>query len=288
MEEAAVAFCPGHISGYFRPVRGETPKRTGSTGAGIVISEGVTALVRPAPRTYVEITRVDREGSVIERLPCSPPVEYLMETLDVTAKISTRCHLPISAGFGLSGAALTSSAMAANQVFALGYTPEECSWFAHEAEILHKTGLGDIAACQGGGVDCRKGPGIDADIARLPGPFPPLCAVTFGPLASPGILGDPAVMERVNRAFPGSCPGSIDELITLSREFAEKSGLITPDVRLALDLCDAAGVPASMTMLGNGIFAIGDDILPVLSGFPGFFSLEVAKTGPCLLKVDSW
>jgi pantoate kinase len=95
-------------------------------------------------------------------------------------------------------------------------------------------------------------------------------------------------MERVNRAFPGSCPGSIDELITLSREFAEKSGLITPDVRLALDLCDAAGVPASMTMLGNGIFAIGDDILPVLSGFPGFFSLEVATNGPCLLKVDSW
>ena len=178
--------------------------------------------------------------------------------------------------------------MAANQVFALGYTTAECSRFAHEAEILHKTGLGDIAACQGGGVDCRKGPGIDADIVRLAGPFPPLCSVTFGPLASPGILGDPAVMERVTRAFPGTCPVSIDELLTLSREFAEKSGLITPDVRHALDLCDTAGVPASMTMLGNGIFAIGENVLPVLSGFPGFFSLEVATSGPRLLKVDSW
>ena len=288
MEEAAVAFCPGHISGYFRPVRGNSLKKTGSTGAGIVISEGVTVLVEPADRTDVEITRVDHQGSVIEQVQHSPPIAYLMETLRVTASVRTRCHLPISAGFGLSAAALTASAIAANQTFALGYSLTECSWFAHEAEILHKTGLGDIAACQGGGIDCRKGPGIDADIVRLTGPFPPLFAVTFGPLPSPGILGSPAAMERVALAFPGSCPGTIEELLTLSREFAEESGLITPDVRSALDLCDTEGVPASMTMLGNGIFAIGENALPVLSGFRGFFSLQVATGGPHLLEVDSW
>ena len=288
MEAASVAFCPGHISGYFRPVQGDSLRKTGSTGAGLVISEGVTVLVKQAPRTHVEITRTDRKGSVIERVPGSPPIEYLMKALGVTARISTRCHLPISAGFGLSGAALTASAMAANQVFSLGLTTAECSWSAHEAEILHKTGLGDIAACQGGGIDCRKGPGIDADIVRLTGHFPPICAVTFGPLPSPGILGSPEAMEKVTRAFPGMCPGSIEELLTLSRAFAEKSGLITPAVRHALDLCDTEGVPASMTMLGNGIFAIGDTALPVLSRYPSVFSLEVATTGPRLLPVDSW
>jgi len=245
--------------------------------------------VEPSSLTCVEITRADRQGSVIERLPGSPPVEYLMETLGVTAKVSTRCHLPISAGFGLSAAALAASAIAANQAFALGYSITECSWFAHEAEILHKTGLGDIAACQGGGVDCRKGPGIDADIVRLPGPFPPVYAVTFGPLPSPGILGAPDVMERVTRAFPGTCPGSIEELFTLSRAFAEKSGLITPDIRKALEFCDSAGVPASMTMLGNGIFAIGENAFHVVSGISGrVFSLQVATSGPRLLPFDSW
>ena len=276
MEEAAVAFCPGHISGYFRPVRGDTLRenreyRGRHRHFGRCDGTGGTS----PPSHSVEITRVDQQGSVIERLPGSPPVEYLMETLGVTAKVSTRCHLPISAGFGLSAAALTSSAMAANQAFALGYTLAECSWFAHEAEILHKTGLGDVAACQGGGVDCRKGPGIAADIARLPGPFPPVYAVTFGPLPSPGILGDPAVMERVTRAFPGTCPGSIEELLILSRAFAEKSGLITPDVRQALDLCDTAGVLASMTMLGNGIFAIGRKCRTTY--YPGFHRFSLSR-----------
>jgi pantoate kinase len=288
MEEASVAFCPGHISGYFKPVRGDTLRKTGSTGAGIVISEGVTVLVEPAPFTRVEITQVDQQGSVIERLPGSPPVEFLMETLGVSAKVSTRCHLPISAGFGLSAAALTASAIAANHAFALGYTMAECSSFAHEAEILHKTGLGDIAACQGGGVDCRKGPGIAAAITRLHGPFPPVYAATFGPLPSPGILGDPGIMERVTLAFPGTCPASIEELVILSRAFAEKSGLITPDVRQALDICDTAGVLASMTMLGNGIFAIGKNAEHVLTGFSQVFTLHVATRGPRLQAFESW
>ena len=288
MEKAAVAFCPGHISGYFRPVRGKSTRETGSIGAGIVISEGVTVLVEKARVTDVEITRTNRQGSVIERVQGSPPVEYLIEALGINAAVSTRCHLPISAGFGLSAAALTASAMAANQAFSLGLSQAECSLHAHEAEILHKTGLGDIAACQGGGIDCRKGPGIDADITRLPGPFPPVYALTFGPLPSPGILGSPVAMERVSLAFPGRCPGSLEELLSLSREFSEKSGLITPDVRSALDLCDSAGVPASMTMLGNGIFAIGDHALPVLSGISPVFSLHVATSGPGLLPPDSW
>ena len=50
MEKASVAFCPGHISGYFRPLRGVSPEKTGSAGAGIVISEGVTVQVKPSSR----------------------------------------------------------------------------------------------------------------------------------------------------------------------------------------------------------------------------------------------
>lgn len=288
MEKASVAFCPGHISGYFRPLRGESSRKTGSAGAGIVISEGVTVRVTPFHRTRVEITRTNRQGSVIERIPYAPAIEYLMETLGITAEVTTRCYLPISSGFGLSAAALTASALAANQLFSLGITKEECSWLAHESELLYKTGLGDVAACQGGGIDCRKGPGIDADIIRLTGSFPPICAVTFGPLPSPDILGSPAIMEQVSSSFPGTCPGSIEELLTLSRAFAEKSGLITPDVRHALDLCDRAGVYASMTMLGNGIFAIGENALTVLSDFPHIFSIRVATSGPRLLPVESW
>ena len=155
----------------------------------------------------MEITRTDRQGSVIERIHCAPGIEYLMDTLGITADITTRCYLPISSGFGLSAASLTASALAANQVFSLGLTKKECSMFAHKAEIQYKTGLGDVAACQDGGIDCRKGPGIDAEIIRLTGAFPPICAVTFGPLPSPDILGSSASMEQVSLSFPGIVPG---------------------------------------------------------------------------------
>ena len=53
-----VAFCPGHISGYFKRIQGDTVASTGSIGAGIVISEGVTAMVKPADQTSICIRRI--------------------------------------------------------------------------------------------------------------------------------------------------------------------------------------------------------------------------------------
>ena len=37
---SVTAYCPGHISGYFKRVIGKTPEPTGSIGAGIVIDPG--------------------------------------------------------------------------------------------------------------------------------------------------------------------------------------------------------------------------------------------------------
>ena len=54
-QRTVTAFCPGHISGYFRRIEGESVAATGSIGAGIVISEGVTATVTPADSTSVSV-----------------------------------------------------------------------------------------------------------------------------------------------------------------------------------------------------------------------------------------
>ena len=80
----------------------------------------------------------------------------------------------------------------------------------------------------------------------------------------------------VVRAFPASCPTSVEDFFRLSRRFAEESGLITPDVRTALDGCDGESIAASMTMIGNGIFAYGTGAERVLSGYGEVFKLDVA------------
>jgi pantoate kinase len=62
--------------------------------------------------------------------------------------------------FGCSAAALLSSITALSELFSLELQRHEIAALAHEAELVHRTGLGDVAASQGGGLACRKGPGM--------------------------------------------------------------------------------------------------------------------------------
>ena len=92
-------------------------------------------------------------------------------------------------------------------------------------------------------------------------------------------------MEKVALAYPGRCPADIDDFFMLSRQFAESSGLITGPVRVILSACDDANVPASMTMLGEGVFAYGKDAEAVLSQFGKVYVSSIAEKGPTILEV---
>lgn len=275
MDGAAVARSPGHLSGYFRRIPGDTAQATGSSGAGIVIEEGV--LARAVPSRSPAVRMIFPGNRPVTGGP--PLIESAMERLGVSAEVITESTLPPGAGFGLSAAALLASISALSALFDLGLSDPAIASLAHEIEVINRTGLGDVAACQGGGIECRKGPGIGAEIDRIPDPGRIIHAVSFGPIPTPQVLGDPAWMERIDRAFPGRCPRDLGDLFSLSRDFAERSGLITPRVREVLGACDRAGVSASMTMLGEGVFALGEEAAPVLSSFGEVFRLRIAGRG---------
>ena len=279
-----VAFCPGHISGYFKRIQGNSIATTGSTGAGIVISEGVTATVEPADRISICIKRRDYREMPSEVTYGSPLLEHVLENLNVTASVKTECILPIGAGFGLSAAALLATLTALNRLYDLGMNASEIAQCAHAAEVAHQTGLGDVAACQGGGRVIRSGPGIHGLIERIFDMPDPLYAVSFGPIHTPGVLGSSEQMDRVSSAFPKTTPETRADFFTLSRHFAEHSGLITREVKEVIRVCDAAGVPSSMTMLGNGIFAYGRKAQEVLLPFGHVYKLRVSATGACILE----
>lgn len=278
MVRTAVAFSPGHISGYFRRIEGDDPSSTGSIGAGVVIDEGVRSTVTPATATSV---RVVWQGRVNVG---SPPIEYALDRLGVSARVTTECRLPIGAGFGLSAAALLATLTAADHLFDLGLSAEGAAALAHEAEVVHRTGLGDVAAIQAGGVVCRMGPGIHAKVIRLY-PDEPLYATSLGPLPTASVLASPEAMARIAAAYPDRCPGDLADFCRLSRGFAEASGLAAPTVQRVLAACDVAGVPASMTMLGNGVFACGDGAERVLSRFGEVYRLSVARHGAYLVEM---
>jgi pantoate kinase len=282
--DPVVAFCPGHISGYFKKIVGDTITTTGSVGAGIVISEGVTATVEPADRTSICIKRRSSTGTSFEVSSGSPLLEHVMEHLSVTASVVTECTLPIGAGFGLSAAALLATLTAINQLFDRGMSAEEIAQCAHAAEVTHRTGLGDVAACQGGGRVVRSGPGIHGLIERSYDMPEPLYAVSFGPIHTPAVLGSSAQMELVSSAFPKKTPGNVEDFFLLSRLFARQSGLMTPEAQKVIGICDAAGIPSSMTMLGNGVFAYGRKAREILLAFGPVYEFHVSATGAHIVE----
>jgi pantoate kinase len=283
---SVTAFCPGHISGYFRRVDGRDPATTGSIGAGIVISEGVTAAVRPAKTTSVIVRMQAADGVPVEVSRSSPPLASALDRLGVTVSVETRCRLPISAGFGLSAAALLSTLTATDRLLGLGLAADEIAEIAHETEVKFKTGLGDVAACQGGGRVVRTGPGILGAIHRSFDLAGPLSAVCFGPIHTPDVLGSPAQMAQVAAAFPERQPQTVADFFACCREFSKKSGLETPSVKNVLAACDQKNIPAAMTMLGDGVFAYGAGAAEVLRPFGEVYGMQMAASGTRILEVE--
>lgn len=283
-DNTAAAFCPGHISGYFRRMVGRDPATTGSTGAGIVISRGVVACVRPAECTSIGIYVQDEDGRSIRVAGDSPPVRSAMDRIGVTAAVTTTCNLPIGAGFGLSAAALLATLTALNRLYRFDMSERQIAHAAHEAEIRHRTGLGDVVSCRAGGMVIRNVAGIDAPVRRILNLNRPLSAISFGPISTPAVLSSHVQMDRIAAAYPAGEPDGIDDLFSRSRDFAVRSGLITPQVQKVFAACDRLGVAAGMTMLGNGVFAYGENAREVLSRFGRVYMMTVARSGPVLLE----
>ncbi len=275
MVRTAVAFSPAHISGYFCRVDGPDTASTGSIGAGLVINEGVTARVTRAKRLSVRIEDPSGRDTVLR----SPLLLEAMQQLGMPARVITSTPLPIGAGYGCSAAALLSTLTALSTLYSRDLSREEIASLAHEIEVRHRTGLGDVAALQGGGLACREGPGIHAGVTRLVPEDIILQVISCGPIPTPVVLGSTEVMERVARAYPGRCPYSLEDFFTLCRGFAEQSGLITSRVRTILTACDRRGVPASMTMLGEGVFAGGEQAGEVLAPFGMPLRVQIAREG---------
>ncbi|HJJ88976.1 MAG TPA: GHMP kinase [Methanocorpusculum sp.] len=316
MERTAIAFAPGHISGYFMRIDGATPRTTGSCGAGIVIDHGVTATVMPADHTSIVTIEHLPSGNILTQYTSSL-IEDILETIGVSASVKTVAALPIGAGFGMSAAAILATLTATNAVYDLGFTEYDIVEQAHTFEINHHTGLGDVAASAGGGLVIRTSPGVEqahtfeithhtglGDVAASAGgglvirTSPGVAGVavrmfydidiytiTFGPIFTPKIINSTEQMQNVSAAFPHHIPKNIYEFIENSREFAEESGLIPKVIRSILTACDDAGIPASMTMLGCGVFAAGDDAREILTQFGSAVSLKICQHGPKLLEM---
>ena len=270
MEQAA-AFAPCHITGIFQIFdQSADLLRAGSKGAGVSLNLRAKTTVK-VEKSVSHSLKVNINDQVADSAHLSGHVvsaflSRLSEAFHYEITVEHQIEAPIGAGFGTSGAAALSLALALNEALGLGMSKIQCAQIAHVAEIECKTGLGTVIAETFGGLEIRIKPGAPGigEIKCLPTPENAVvvCHV-FGPLSTRKYLTDGETRSRINR-FGGEL---VDELVKvptvinfmmLSRRFAEHVGLITERVRNVLNAADKAGVICSMPMFGECAFTITD------------------------------
>ena len=246
------AFCPGHITCFFHPVRTDDVLTTGSRGAGIRLSKGAFVTLEERSDSKVVITM---DGRSSDAKVTRKVLELVRpgEGFDVTIEN----ELPVSQGFGMSAAGAIAVALAA-----LGEYSDDIFRYAHIAEVSEGGGLGDVTALMcPGHQPVRERPGLPPNglITDTGLIFENLTLAVFGDKLNTGsVINDPKVcslMDDVGRRMVDSHLNdpSMDGLFRRSREFSRTVGLESFLVESALDLLEPYG-HAGMYMLGHSIF----------------------------------
>ncbi|MHC1565287.1 MAG: pantoate kinase [Candidatus Syntropharchaeales archaeon] len=251
------AWAPSHITGFFVIHREPDPLRSGSCGCGIVLEAGceVTA-------SFADEYEILVNGSKIEARTTMRVVKKLA---DRPVRIECLHQTPVGGGFGASAASALATAYALNELFSLGKTGMELGQIAHIAEVEEVTGLGDVIAADRGGVVLRKkagGPGFGI-LDSIPSCEHEIFYVVLGKCSTKAILTDEDAARAINRAGSYALKEilkkpTFSRFMQLSKEFSEKTGLLSSRTADAIEAVESAGGMASMAMLGDAVFAVGD------------------------------
>lgn len=257
-----IAFAPGHISAFFEPVfNNQNMEHSGSRGAGMSISLGATSEISLKPDTrYTILIRINgkQSNAPVTKLA----LQYLAGEMPFGITVDTTIDLPISQGFGMSAAgALSASIALAN---ALHLPREYAIKAAHYAEVHLRTGLGDVIASSFGGIEIRRKAGLPpwGMLEHIPGNYPVVVCVIGKKIETVKVLSDPHKVREI-AIYGRYCTKkllekpSVELLFSLALKFTQRLGLADTAVLQAIEAANSHGM-ASMCMLGNSVFAIGD------------------------------
>ena len=259
------AFAPAHITGFFEICDdSDNPLKKGSRGSGLCLDKGVHSKVVLSEASEEPVRKVFLKGKLSKAPVTKMVIDELAPNHDVIVK--STLDFPIGQGMGMSAAGALSTAVAIAD--ALGLPRAQAVRSAHKADVMSRTGLGDVGPAAQGGMTIRLKPGIPpfGQIRSLP--IDPeveiLVAIVGPPMSKPKILTDPAHRRAINQAGKDcvdkmSKNPTLENLLTLSRGFALRCGLMNEDVAQALKAVDRFG-KASMSMIGSSLFCSGEDL----------------------------
>jgi pantoate kinase len=269
---SAKAYAPGHITGFFQIHENEDPHKKGSTGCGIVLNGGVTTEVKVGDS--VEETEIFLNGKRVEGRTTRTVAEMMTES---PVRIKSWAEIPIGCGFGASGAGALGTAYALNSALSLNQTVKGLTEYAHVAEVVNCSGLGDIAAQSNGGVVIRLKPGglEFGRVDRIPAPEARVFCIVLGEISTGSVLKDPIAAGKINSAGKEAMvklleKPSLENFMVQAEKFASKTGLMSSKAQDVIEAANASGGLASQAMLGDTVFAIA----PFRQEFPLYEALQ--------------
>lgn len=234
----------------------------GSRGAGISIQRGVTTAIKESDSSSVIVQFNGQPQSVPNSLITREIIKLLLpEENQTDFQIHHQFDVPLRSGFGASAAGAVGTAFCINEYFKLGLNDLELFQAAHKAEVITKSGLGDVIGLFQGGLEVRTregAPGYGETISMQKDDDWKIATLSLGTLSTSSVLSDPVKRLSVNAASSTLIDRLIEnplftEFIHYCSEFTRNVQLWSPQLRTILDNLPRSIIGAQI-MLGDALF----------------------------------
>jgi pantoate kinase len=263
-----VAFCPAHITGFFKAELDNTKKidELGSQGAGFSIQKGVKTIVKVRKKSEYDISNfhLNIKGYQTDNTQVS---EYIIQKFlnlieeKIFVDIDHEINVPVGYGLGCSAAVALSLGLALNQALKMNLTKEEVGSIAHEAEIKCQTGLGDVLASYHGGFEIRVKSGAPGRgiVKKIKTGSVSVIIICFSPISTKKFLRERlssinGLGGRMVTKLEKS--NSIIKFQDMSLEFAKYVNIITPKMHSVIRDLNDNGIKCGVALFGETIFSI--------------------------------
>jgi len=265
----ATAFCPAHITGFFKAHLDDNQnalENFGSTGAGFSIKQGVTTRVKVDTKDNQKSNfRITTKGYQSDKTDVSKFVlnEFLKlgkfsnKFFDIEHEIS----IPVGYGLGSSGAVALSLSFALDQALETKLDKTIIGQIAHNAEVNCKTGLGDVLASFHGGFEIRVKPGAPGIgcVKKIFTDEISVIMICFSPIST-----NKFIKERLSQ-INGLGGKMVDRLLEsknyehfqdMSLEFAKFVDIITPRMQKLVNELSKNNIKCGIAFFGETVFSM--------------------------------
>jgi pantoate kinase len=265
----ATAFCPAHITGFFKAHLDDNQnslENFGSTGAGFSIKQGVTTRVKVDTKDNQESNfRIITKGYQSDKTDVT---EFVLNEFLKLGKFSNKffdieheISIPVGYGLGSSGAVALSLSFALDQVLETKLDKTIIGQIAHNAEVNCKTGLGDVLASFHGGFEIRVKPGAPGigSVEKIFTDKISVIMICFSPISTNEFIKEH--LSQIN----GLGGKMVDRLLEsknyehfqdMSLEFAKFVDVITPRMQELVNELSKNNIKCGIAFFGETVFSM--------------------------------